>query len=192
MTDAIAALAAASRRLRTQVPDDALLRSWQTRSTVWAASCDDAGVDVLLDAFDACLSHCDRAARLIVFPPHAEAVAAAAARRGIGPHVQCVDAAPAVRKAALLAADALVVCGSDGAIVLDAWALGTPVTGTDSGLDARAGGDAALLWPAHEHAAELIASTVERLRADASLRALLRARGNMRLSRLVAAGGSPA
>lgn len=189
--DALAALAAASRRLRTRVPDDAFLRSWQTPSTVWVASCDAAGVDVLLDAFDACLSHCDAAARLIVFPPQAEAVAAAAARRGIGAHVQGVDDAPALRKAALLAADALVVCGGNGAVTLDALALGTPVTGTDGDGDARAGGDAVLLWPAHERAAELIAGTVERLRADASLRALLRARGNARLSRLaVTAGGS--
>jgi len=191
---ALASLAAASGRLRTQAADDALLRRWQTRATVWAASCDAAGASVLLDAFHACLSHCDAAARLLVLDPGAEAaVSAAAEARGIGAHVECVGAGADARKAALLAADALVVCGGSAAFVLDALAVGTPVTGVGCAAATDAGGDATLLWRAGEPAAvELIAATVERLRADARLRARLRARGHARVSGIAASPESPA
>ena len=191
--DALASLAEASGRLRTQAADDALLRRWQTRATVWAASCDAAGSPVLLDAFDACLSHCDAAARLLVLDPGAEAaVAAAASSRGIDAHVECVGDAADARKAALLAADALVVCGGGAAFVLDALAVGTPVTGVECAATMDAAGDAALLWRAGDPAAELIAATVERLRGDAPLRARLRARGHARISRIAAPSESPA
>lgn len=190
--DAIGSLAMASARLRTQEADDTLLRCWQTRSTVWAASCDAVGATLLLDAFHACLEHVDAAARLLVLDEGAEAALAEAARRGVGEHVECIRDGAAARKAALLAADALVVCGGTAATVLDAFAVGTPVTGARSAAVAYAADAAALVWDAQPPAAGLIACTVERLRADASLRSMLRARGHARVSSLATASDSPA
>lgn len=192
MDASASSLAAASGRLRTQEADDALLRRWQTRSTVWAASCDDAGVPLLLDAFDACLAHVDAAARLLVLDHGGEAVVAEAQRRGVGAHVEYVRDGAGARKAALLAADALVACGGTVGTVLDALAVGTPVTGIDAGAAAHVAGVAALLWRMDDSAAGLIACTIERLRADASLRSLLRARGHARVSSLAASSRSSA
>ncbi|HEU4662977.1 MAG TPA: hypothetical protein VFS55_02980, partial [Dokdonella sp.] len=119
--DAIGSLAIASARLRTQEADDALLRCWQTRSTVWAASCDADGAPLLLDAFHAFLLHVDAASRLLVLDGGGEAALAEAERRAVGAHVERIRDGAAARKAALLAADALVVCGGTAATVLDAF-----------------------------------------------------------------------
>lgn len=86
-------------------------------------------------------------------------------------------------KAAYLSADALVsLSRHEGFCVplAEAMALGVPVVALDAGAQAWTLGGAGLVWDSAEPA--LIASSVERLRADSALRSELRERGFARVA----------
>jgi hypothetical protein len=123
------------------------------------------------------LDRCDGGARLIVLARDVDAAGLdafdeAVAACAFAAHVEClVDADDAAIKAALLSADALLLAAAHGDLVRAAAMLGTPVvTICAEGFATGAG----LAWEAPD--ASLLAASVERLRADAGLRAILRER----------------
>jgi glycosyltransferase involved in cell wall biosynthesis len=167
-------------RLAGTPADTALLQRWQSASANWLAPVPDTQ-DVqrlLLQAFAVYLDRCDGGARLIVIDDGAAAPTIAALRNaiadgGCAAHIELlVDAGDACTKAALLSADALLSSGASLALLHEAMALGTPVVHVGGGPP-EAG--TALLW--REPDAALLAASLERLRNDAALRALLRADG---------------
>ncbi len=169
--------------LATIAANLALLARWQARAACWLVAGDlHTGLphDVL-EAFELYLARCEADARMIVLatgahePPQAlaDALQACAASAQIELHA----AQPAVLKAALLAADALILsdAASDPAATLAALELGVPVIGSAAAATAALTGAAALLWAGATPA--LLAASMERVRQDARLRGILRERG---------------
>lgn len=159
--------------------NEALLARWQSDTANWAVALParDAPQRLLLDAFALYLDRCDGGARLIVLAHDVPADALQAfrsllARCDHAAHVEClVEPGDADTKSTLLSADALLLADAHGDLVRAAAMLGTPVvTICAEGFATEAG----LAWEAPD--ASLLAASVERLRADAGLRAILRER----------------
>lgn len=159
--------------------NEALLARWQSATANWvvALPAGDAPQRLLLDAFELYLDRCDGGARLIVLahdrPGDAPGVfRSMLAERGCADHVECfVDPDDSDTKSALLSADALLLAEAHDDLVRAAAMLGTPVVTTATEGFAA---DAGLAWEVPD--ASLLAASVERLRADALLRACLRER----------------
>jgi glycosyltransferase involved in cell wall biosynthesis len=178
--------------LRIVPADDELLRRWQTPSSIWlttdARGCDIASV---IEAFGIFLTYCDGAARLLVLRSgesgiRRPAIEPLVAALELTAQVEFVDATnPSARKAALLAADAFVVAGGTPETCFEAMAMGTPVIGStpEPTIPSRV---AELWWQGAEPIAALFAASMERVRADAPLRTLLRARASAELERIAA------
>jgi glycosyltransferase involved in cell wall biosynthesis len=167
-------------RLADVPANTALLQRWQSASANWLTPVPDTQhvLHLLLQAFTTYLDRCDGGARLIMIDDGAAAPAIAALRvaiadSGCTPHIELlVDANDACIKAALLSADALLLFDANRPLARDAMVLGTPIVGVGA---PTAVAEAALLW--QDANADLLAASLERLRSDAALRALLRARG---------------
>ncbi len=169
--------------LATQAADLDLLARWQTHAACWLVVGDlhAALPQDVLDGFALYLAHCEADARLIVLttgagePP--QAVAAALQACAVSTSIELHAAQPAVLKAALLSADALLLAtaASDPAVTLAALELGVPVIGSAAAASASLTGAAALLWDTDAPA--LLAASMQRVRQDARLRDILRGRG---------------
>ena len=145
----------------------------------------------LFDAFALYLDRCDADARLLVIGArdarlerYNDALQAHIGKLQLSSRVQFLqDVDDGVLKAAYLCADALVSLSEhEGFCVplIEAMALGVPVVALDAGAQAWTLGGAGLLWPGVEPS--VVAASVERLRADATLRSDLRERGFARVA----------
>jgi glycosyltransferase involved in cell wall biosynthesis len=170
--------------------DSERLRSWQGRDSIWFCTIGNAlDTRPLLDAFASYLDRVDGAARLLVIlangatPDAAERVLALARAARAAGHVELLRKTDrSLRKAAFLSADALVLLSDNPHAAIEAMAIGVPIVCTRTAAAQDLIGDAGLLWEAPTP--DLFAASVAYLRDHAELRALLRARGLARWSRL--------
>lgn len=144
----------------------------------------------LVDAFAAYRRAYDQDARLLIvgradprLAKYTGAVRGRIDQLGLGNAVHFLsDVNDGELKAAYLVADALVSLSEHEGFCVplaEAMALGTPVVGYDAGAVGWTAADAGLIWD--ETDPHLYAASVARLRADASLRRLLRERGLARV-----------
>lgn len=187
-------------RLVETPADLAFVQSIETRATTWLAVgrlAPNKGHLALFDAFATYLDRCDADARLLVVGSEdsrlAEYNAALHERLAalrIERHVHFLrDVSEPRLKAAYLSADVLVsLSAHEGFCVplVEAMALGVPVIARDAGAQAATLGGAGLAWS--DPQAALVAASVERLRRDPALRALLRERGIGRVERAFTTG----
>jgi glycosyltransferase involved in cell wall biosynthesis len=172
--------------------DLALIDRFRTGASTWLGVgrlAPNKGHLDLVDAFAVYRRIHDPAARLVVvgradprLASYTGAVRARIEQLGIAQAVHFLsDINDGELKAAYLVADALVSLSQHEGFCVplaEAMALGTPIVGYAAGAVAETAGDAALLWD--ESDPYLFASSVARLRGDASLRQMLRERGFMR------------
>jgi glycosyltransferase involved in cell wall biosynthesis len=175
--------------------DSERLRNWQGRDSIWFCTIGNAAdARPLLDAFTNYLDRVDGAARLLALradgaaPDAAERFLALAQAARAAAHVELLrETDPSLRKAAYLSADALLLYSDHPRAAIEAMAIGVPIVCTRTAAAHDLIGDAGLLW--EEPTPDLFAASVAYLRDHAQLRALLRARGFARWSRLARSMG---